>query len=189
MNTMFTSDTHFGHANIIEYCGRPFDSVWYMNDTMIRNWNEVVGPDDTLIHIGDFAMAPKAVVAELLAKLHGRKILIRGNHDKSIEVMKSLGFAEVYDRLEIDLDGYHLYLSHIPVPVDPGRYKRKYKACFTPDPPKYYDYWLCGHVHERWLRKGKIINVGVDQWGFTPVTLQQLIAAPETPECPIPSTI
>jgi calcineurin-like phosphoesterase family protein len=51
----FTSDTHFGHANIIKYCGRPFASVEEMNRELIARWNAVVGPRDTVYHLGDRA--------------------------------------------------------------------------------------------------------------------------------------
>ena len=33
----YTSDLHFSHSNIIQYCNRPFDSVEQMNDTLINN--------------------------------------------------------------------------------------------------------------------------------------------------------
>ena len=54
VNTFFTSDTHFGHANIIKYCNRPFSSLEEMNSTIIRNWNEMVKPEDTVFFLGDF---------------------------------------------------------------------------------------------------------------------------------------
>ena len=42
----FTSDTHFNHTNIIRFCSRPFKDVEHMNETLIANWNRVVGPDN-----------------------------------------------------------------------------------------------------------------------------------------------
>ena len=52
----FTSDTHFNHTNILRYCNRPFKTVGQMNETIITNWNNVVGPDDVIFHLGDFCL-------------------------------------------------------------------------------------------------------------------------------------
>lgn len=46
MNYWWTSDYHFSHANIIKYCGRPFETVEEMNETIIRKHNERVKPED-----------------------------------------------------------------------------------------------------------------------------------------------
>jgi calcineurin-like phosphoesterase family protein len=49
----FASDYHFCHANVIKYDGRPFNNVEEMNQTLIDNWNEVVGDDDVVFYLGD----------------------------------------------------------------------------------------------------------------------------------------
>ena len=56
MTTWFTSDLHFGHANIIEYSGRPFRDVDHMNRALIERWNALVQPADTVWVLGDVAM-------------------------------------------------------------------------------------------------------------------------------------
>ena len=55
MNTWITADCHFGHANIIKYCKRPFKDLEEMNAILIKNWNERVSPGDIVIVLGDFA--------------------------------------------------------------------------------------------------------------------------------------
>ena len=54
MKFWYSSDSHFHHRRIIEYCSRPFPSVEEMNQVMIERWNEVVKPDDIVYHCGDF---------------------------------------------------------------------------------------------------------------------------------------
>ena len=54
-NIFFTSDTHFHHDNIIRFCNRPFKDVYHMDEELIKRWNEKVGPDDIIYHLGDFA--------------------------------------------------------------------------------------------------------------------------------------
>ena len=54
-NVYFTSDTHFQHGNIIKFCNRPYSNVEEMNNAIIENWNSVVGPNDIVFHLGDFA--------------------------------------------------------------------------------------------------------------------------------------
>ena len=44
--TWFVSDTHFGHANIIRHCSRPFADAGEMDAAMVANWNALVRPDD-----------------------------------------------------------------------------------------------------------------------------------------------
>lgn len=160
---LFTSDTHFGHAAIIGYCKRPFASLEDMDRTMIQNWNAIVDPDDTVYHLGDFAMGRFEAAAAYRKALNGRIVLVLGNHDRSAKRMRELGFDEVCSSATIDVDGIGLHLSHKPPKMD---------ACKALDA----DYVLHGHVHETYARRGNLINVGVDVRGFRPVTLAELLA-------------
>ena len=78
----FTSDTHFGHANIVKYSGRPFADVYEMNEALILNWNAVVRPGDVVYHLGDFALCDVENASKIVKRLMGQKYLVFGNHDK-----------------------------------------------------------------------------------------------------------
>lgn len=106
MNVYLTSDTHYFHDNIIKYCNRPFSSTEEMNEVMIQRWNEIVGPDDTCIHVGDLSAGLKGRTEELkslIGRLNGKKILIRGNHDhQTDEWYISAGFSSVHDHINCE---------------------------------------------------------------------------------------
>jgi calcineurin-like phosphoesterase family protein len=82
MAIFFTSDLHFGHANIIQYCNRPFNSVEHMNGVLMSNWNSVVTEDDKVIVLGDFAMGKISETLPVAERLNGMKFLVPGNHDR-----------------------------------------------------------------------------------------------------------
>lgn len=147
-----------------------------MNTQMIEKWNAVVGPGDTVYHLGDFAMGQKQNVY-IRKHLNGKVILIKGNHDRKDEVMKDAGFDEIHRKLTIEIDGLKLYLAHIPVHL-PDPTDRWYSQDLIPTPPETYDYFLCGHVHQQWKRQGKTINVGVDVSNYKPLTLAELLVRP-----------
>jgi len=52
----FTADQHFGHANIIKLCSRPFSDVHEMDEALIENWNRRVTNGDTIYIIGDLLL-------------------------------------------------------------------------------------------------------------------------------------
>ncbi len=181
---LFTSDTHFFHKAVIDYCDRPFRTldgqldVEAMNAALVDNWNAAVAPGDTVYHLGDFAMGPREHLAPTRAKLNGRIVLIKGNHDRSKSAMLEAGFDEVYNSLTLPGQGVTVYLRHIPPKEhDDHEFGRMYDARLTREPNEYYDYFLCGHVHTAWRRRGNVINVGVDVWGYRPVRLEELLAA------------
>ena len=49
----YIADTHFGHEGIIKLDKRPFRSAGEMNETLINNWNSVVGKGHEVYIIGD----------------------------------------------------------------------------------------------------------------------------------------
>lgn len=80
VNIWFTSDTHFGHRNIIKFCNRPWNTVEEMDNALIENWNKVVKPEDIVFHLGDFAFATNGRWKEIINSLNGHIYLIVGNH-------------------------------------------------------------------------------------------------------------
>lgn len=78
-NTWIISDTHFGHANIIKYCGRPYNH----NQLMVDAWEQMIRPNDYVLHLGDVSIWHRSHVqwAQRTKNLPGKKFLILGNHD------------------------------------------------------------------------------------------------------------
>ena len=81
MSIYYISDLHFGHANIMKFDNRPFNSVEEMNKALIDNWNSVVTDKDTVMILGDFCWGLEDEWISILNKLRGTKQLILGNHD------------------------------------------------------------------------------------------------------------
>src|SRR4030042_2444565 len=84
MRTFLTGDHHFGHANIIKYCNRPYSNVREMDDELIGIWNGQIAPDDEVYYLGDFTLGNNELAAYYFAHLNG-KIRVLGNkwhHDK-----------------------------------------------------------------------------------------------------------
>lgn len=110
----FTSDTHFSHKNVIEFCNRPFSSITEMNEKIIENWNSVVTNDSLVFHLGDFAFSSNW--HQFLDKLNGNVCLILGNHDirdwrNSLEGL----FTAVFREFDLMIDGQKIILSHYPL--------------------------------------------------------------------------
>jgi calcineurin-like phosphoesterase family protein len=148
MAIFFTADNHFGHANIIKYCNRPFADVDAMNAGMVEAWNAVVQPADTVYVIGDFAFH-KRLHVQYLPMLNGRKILVRGNHDPD-QVSLEDGWSEIHESLGGKLEGRYWHLYHYACRV----WNHQHKGSFH----------LYGHSHnaleaQEW---GRSMDVGID---------------------------
>lgn len=168
----FISDTHFNHKNIIKYCNRPFADVKEMNEILINNWNDTVSQDDTIYHLGDFALGNKEQSLNIIHELNGNKFLILGNHDKwHPSVYESYGFT-VFKNAPVKLDEYKFILSHYPIP--------------DKQIPKDYIN-LHGHIHDKSLYNGfdkfdsskysleKHVNLSCDVTGYKPISLDDVL--------------
>ena len=167
----FTSDTHFGHKNIIKYCDRPFESVEEMNETLIKNWNDTVPPDGIVIHMGDFAMGYSKLqeIESIVKRLNGQIHLTLGNHD-TLEFLK--GFTSIQEILRVkvaddEIGGIiNIICNHYPQVVWDGKHR---------------GYWhLYGHVHgidlQYALKATMSMDVGVDaikEW-YRPLSYEEI---------------
>lgn len=187
-NVFFSADLHFFHSKVIEFCNRPWANVQEMNEGLIANWNSVVGKRDKIYVLGDFCFGSHNRPKEILPRLNGYKILVRGNHDHSARKMLAAGFDSVIENETLRLpDGTNVLLSHFPYyPTQMERYEAiqagieldtryLYKRILRPDDGT----WLLhGHVHTQWPMFARQINVGVDVHDWKPVsvdTIQKLI--------------
>lgn len=180
----FTSDQHYGHENIIKHCMRPFSSAHEMNCVMTERHNSVVSSGDTVIHLGDVVWGPTRVES-IIPRLNGHHILVPGNHDsvhplhkkrnRMIQLYEDAGVKIIDVDTIMEFPGIgNVRLCHFPYNGDHSLVVDRY----TEWRPKQGDerFLVHGHVHERWKVKGREINVGVDQWNFTPVSIDTIIA-------------
>lgn len=153
MTDYVTGCTHFGHANIIKLANRPFDSVQEMDRVLIDNWNAVVRPQDTIYHLGDFAL--KGTPTEpYLRRLNGKIVRLQGNHDPK-------GWGEPY--MTARCNKVKAVLFHYPIEEWDGWYRGTvHLHCHTHAPQ-----FVSGE------RRG---NVGVDATDFRPMALEEAIA-------------
>ena len=163
----FTADTHFYHENIIKYCNRPFKNVEEMNETIIANWNSVVRPQDHVYVIGDFIFGggkkQTERLVDIVKALNGYIFLVKGSHDKLDSYNPSLlgkhasRFHIFKDSIiTISIKNQDIVLCHYAMRVWPK---------------SHYGAWhLFGHSHGRLKGCGKSFDVGVDCWGFKPLS-------------------
>ena len=160
MAVLFTADTHFGDARTLRFHARPFADVAEMDREMIRRWNDAVGPEDEVWHLGDFASGRGLDRAgAVLAALHGRKHLITGNNDPDA-VAALPDWAGVAPYAEIEREDTRLVLCHYALRTWNGVGRGALD--------------LHGHSHGRLAPLPRQRDVGVDVWQFAPVRLDRL---------------
>jgi calcineurin-like phosphoesterase family protein len=87
-----------------------------MNEAMVKEWNDLIAPEDTTYILGDVAFLPAQKAAEFMRRLNGTKILIEGNHDRKTLMDPGFrsAFKEVHKYLDINHNGTRVIMSHFP---------------------------------------------------------------------------
>lgn len=161
-NIFLISDTHFGHANSLKFLNedgsrvRPhWEDVDVMNEDMINRWNNVVGPNDKVYHLGDVVINRRYL--SLVERLNGRKELVLGNHD----IFDTSDFLKYFKRVHGSVKLDNLVLTHIPVH------------------PEMLPRWslgnVHGHVHCISLTDPRYRNVSVEVINYTPVPFDDIL--------------
>ena len=155
MTIWVVSDTHFGHANIIRYCGRPFASVEEMDETLIARWNEVVKPEDHIYHLGDVAVS-QATLHRVMPCLRGHKRLILGNHDNHAPMGD---YAKYFQKILVWRLFKPFILTHVPI----------HRESFGRATVNVH-----GHIHEKPPYTDDYRNVCVERIDYRPLALEEL---------------
>jgi calcineurin-like phosphoesterase family protein len=164
--TFVTSDCHFHHTNVIDFCKRPYGSVDHMNQELIKNWKLVVGEQDHIWFLGDFSFGNYDVTAEVLDQLPGIKHLILGNHDRKGRADKLFNrdwnkwFVDKHDYFRLKTPEGKFVLCHFPF----ASWERGYVN-------------LHGHLHslKGYQNKYNQYDVGVDANDYTPLLLADAV--------------
>jgi len=174
-NIFFISDTHFGHANVLTFKRtdgtllRPgFANAEEMDEHMVQQWNSVVSPQDKVYHLGDVAINKKHI--STVARLNGKKRLVRGNHDIGDLALYTAHFEEVLGVRVFSEFGF--VCSHIPL---------------HPDSVSRWKLNVHGHLHSNLVMEPKrmnidgtitqdidkrYMNVSVEQIDYTPIPIE-----------------
>jgi len=166
-NIYFTADTHFYHDNLIKRGERSFINGDGMNETIIKNWNEIIPKNSIVYLLGDFSWRQsRRYIEGLLDRLNfGELHLIRGNHDVS-RLRESWGFNSINEitNLKFKHNGKKIYLTLCHYPMNAWRYQRIGGLL------------LHGHSHgKNRTRTKNILDVGVDCNNFFPLSLDEVI--------------
>jgi calcineurin-like phosphoesterase family protein len=139
-----------------------------MENHFVDQYNCIVKKKDVVYFIGDFYWGNNInELKRITQRFNGEKHLILGNHDEMnpFDYVKA-GFISVHTSLELqamgNIDGdsicFNFILHHDP--------------CAAIIEPRMT--WLCGHIHTLAKEINNVLNVGVDVWGYVPVSLKMI---------------
>lgn len=159
MKYWLTTDTHFGHDKMKEYCGRPDD----FETKILRNFAKIVTVNDIFIHLGDICWGQDEMWNRKIALSmpFTRRWLLRGNHDKKTNSWYyDIGWSFVGETILLNIFGLRVLLSH------------------RPQPNGEYDINVHGHLHNTGHHEtfddGKHVNFFIEH-DYLPVDLQKVI--------------
>lgn len=171
-NVFVTSDLHFGHDRVFLYGPRGFNSIQEHDEAIIKHWNEIVQPDDTVWVLGDLMLGDNAHGMSCLNQLNGTLNVCLGNHDTANRTFlyenTKWKIASVQYATVIKYGKYHFYLSHYPT-MTANLEKEHLTQCLIN---------LFGHTHSKQKFYNDIpfmYNVALDANDNKPVLLDDII--------------
>lgn len=183
----FTSDTHFGHAKIIEFARPQFANLDEMHEYIISQWNSVVRPDDTVWHLGDVCLGGSHNL-RFVEQLNGRINLVKGNHctyDKheyDRYFNKVLGVAE-YKGAVLTHMPVHQHDLELQAGKDRPRYHTNIHGHLHDERITKYDWLYFDSEHRTWsvepVIDARYQCVSGEQFDFRPVTFDEIMARRE----------
>lgn len=167
----FTSDLHFYHKNVIDYCKRPWSNVEEMNEGLIERFNAKVGKTDTVYFLGDILFGGPTKAAEILPRLQGFRYLVPGNHD-NIKHLTPYFEGILPPIFNLRHEGHRFVLCHFPL----LSWENKHHGW----------YHLHGHTHAAITNyptdtgdyhrgPSRILDVGVDNCNYEPISYVEVI--------------
>jgi len=173
MKVWVTADHHFGHANIIKHCNRPFATIAEHDEALIQNHNSFVDAGDVVYHLGDFSFSNPRIVGQILDRLNGRFRCLNGNHDRFNRASWLRNHPKIEwirDYYELKLYGRKFVMFHYPLSSWNGMRRGSIH--------------LHGHCHGNHkysfplsMIHGRRIDIGVDVMDYHPVPLEPTIIA------------
>lgn len=172
-NIYVTSDTHFGHSKNFLYEPRGFKNIYDHDNTIIKNWNEIVQPEDDVYLLGDVMLNDNDYGLSCLKQLNGRIHIIRGNHCTNTRIAlynNCSNVVEVCDAKWLKVGKQSFFLSHYP--------------CLTGnhdegEPLNRKIVNLCGHSHCQDnfadFDKGLIFHCELDTNNCYPLSIDEII--------------
>lgn len=193
MTTFYTSDWHFGHVSIMEYCPQRYEYLGLnedattadMDEALVELWNGQVSDDDVVFVLGDICMGKMTETLKIIERLNGRIILVPGNHDRMHPCRNTAArdaeWTEAYTEAGLTvlgigphywtIDGVDVVVSHFPA----GTHDHSEEG------PRYMEYRpvtngpvVHGHVHDMFQTDGMNFNVGIDAWNGRMVTPEEI---------------
>lgn len=171
MATWITSDLHFGHKNIMNFCpvtrARFRNDVSYMNSMMMKEWNDLIAPEDTVYILGDVAFMSGSDAGRIMLSLNGTKILVEGNHDRKtlMDATFRSAFAEVHKYLDITYNGTKVVMFHYPI----AEWDQMHRGSIH----------FHGHLHGNTsgLEHFRARDMGMDATGMIAMSMEDAIAS------------
>ena len=191
------SDTHFGHTNIAEYIPVRKRCLYEvendLDECLIKKWNSLIKPNDIVFHLGDFGLINNAKIEDIISRLHGRIILIPGNHDLSrlslyrrllrdvvsrkivvIDKLSHLAWKITFDDKRIGGivlrdENCIVLFTHSPMMPEPNYATKLNDIMLSVFLDLDCDFNVHGHIHGFSLDNPILINVAIEQTGLRPV--------------------